>query len=55
MENTNLPPEQSENKETYEQKIQQLRKELEMGEQRGMVSDFDPEKNLQELGKKYSE
>ena len=39
--------------EIEEQKIKQLRYELELGEQSGMVSDFDPEAHLQYLRKKY--
>lgn len=39
--------------EIEEQKIKQLRYELELGEQSGMVSDFDPKKNLEDLKKKY--
>lgn len=31
----------------------QLRKELDIGENSGMVVDFDPKKHLQELHRKY--
>ncbi|MGV3459559.1 MAG: type II toxin-antitoxin system ParD family antitoxin [Flavobacterium sp.] len=39
--------------EIEEQKIKQLRAELEIGEKSGMISDFDPEKHLEQLRKKH--
>jgi len=36
-----------------DQKIRQLRLELELGEQSGMVSDFNPKKYLEDLKKKH--
>jgi antitoxin ParD1/3/4 len=39
--------------ELEEQKIKQLRHEIELGEQSGMVSNFDPEAHLASLHKKY--
>ena len=39
--------------ETEEQKIRQLRKELEIGEESPMISDFDPKSHLQDLHKKH--
>ncbi len=39
--------------EIEEQKIKQLRYEIEIGEKSGMVSDFDPEAHLAKLQKKY--
>ncbi len=40
--------------EVQEQKIRQLRHEIEIGEKSGMVSNFDPEIHLAKLQKKYS-
>lgn len=39
--------------ELEEQKIKQLRKEIEIGEKSGMVSNFDPEAHLASLQKKH--
>ena len=39
--------------ELEEQKIKQLRKEIEIGEKSGMVSNFDSEAHLASLHKKY--
>jgi antitoxin ParD1/3/4 len=39
--------------ELQEQKIKQLRYELELGEKSGMVENFDPEAHLASLHKKY--
>ena len=39
--------------EVQEQKIRQLRHEIEIGEKSGMVSNFDPEVHLAKLQKKY--
>lgn len=39
--------------EIEEQKVKQLRHEIELGEQSGMVSDFDPEAHLAKLQKKH--
>ena len=39
--------------ETEEEKIKQLRKELEIGENSEMISDFDPKKHLESLHEKY--
>jgi antitoxin ParD1/3/4 len=39
--------------EHEEQKLNQLRKELKAGEKSKMIDNFDFEKNLQELHKKY--
>ncbi|KGO86678.1 type II toxin-antitoxin system ParD family antitoxin [Flavobacterium suncheonense] len=39
--------------ELEEEKIKQLRREIEIGEKSGMVSNFDPEAHLASLHKKY--
>lgn len=39
--------------ETEEQKVKVLRDEIEMGENQEMVSNFDPQKHLQELRNKH--
>ena len=39
--------------ELEEEKIKQLRREIEIGEKSGMVSNFDPEAHLASLQKKY--
>lgn len=39
--------------EIEEQKIKQLRREIEIGEESGMVSNFDPEAHLANLHKKH--
>ena len=39
--------------ELEEQKIKQLRREIEIGEESGMVSNFDPEAHLANLHKKH--
>lgn len=39
--------------EIEEQKVKQLRYEIEIGEKSGMVSDFDPEAHLAKLQKKH--
>lgn len=39
--------------EIEEQKIKQLRREIEIGEESGMVSNFDPEAHLASLHKKH--
>ncbi|RZJ75240.1 MAG: type II toxin-antitoxin system ParD family antitoxin [Flavobacterium sp.] len=38
--------------ESEEQKLKQLRKELEIGDESGIASDFDPARHLRELHKK---
>ena len=40
--------------ETEEQKIENLRKALELGENSGFIDDFNPEDHLQELHSKNS-
>jgi antitoxin ParD1/3/4 len=40
--------------ESEEEKIMQLRKELEIGEQSGRVENFDRKKRLEELHRKHS-
>ena len=39
--------------ELEEEKIKQLRREIEIGEKSGMVSNFDPEAHLASLHEKY--
>lgn len=39
--------------EIEEQKVKQLRYEIELGEKSGMVSNFDPEAHLAKLQKKH--
>ena len=39
--------------EIEEQKIRQLRHDIEVGEQSGMISNFDPEAHLASLHKKH--